>query len=271
MNTKNKIIAILMASVVAMAVGVPMAMSAAPPTYATVNNVAPTIDAIASDPDTNVTMNSCPDTTPVNITATVSDINGVDDIANVTVAISGGISGPVDMTCTNTGDTTKSCYKVFNLDCSQASGSYTATVNVTDDTGAFDNVPTDTFFVDPKKALSINFDKVTFTGDPDSPDNAGVANITSGTVANVTSTGNAVIDIGVEASNLSSTTTGDSINGNNMNATIGGVGPAVVKPKNTFDTNTVCDEDESAAFTLTIPEAILPASNYQGTLTISAE
>ena len=271
MNTKNKIVAILMAGMVAMAVGVPMAMSAeTPATSATVNNKAPTVVSVSSDPETYVVMNVCPNTTPVNITAEVKDLNGVDNIDTVEVNILGIQDTYVAMTCSNTDDTTKSCYKVFNLDCCQAPGTYTATVKVTDK-GSQSDTGTDDFTVNGTKALSINFDKVTFVGDPGSSDNAGNANITSGTSANVTSKGNAVIDIGVEASDLSSTTTGDSIAGTNMKATIGAVGPAVVSPKNVFNTDTTCKEDESAAFTLSIPEAILPANDYQGTLTISAE
>jgi len=54
-----------MASMVAVAVGVPMAMGADADTSATVGNVAPTVVSVSVSPDP-VTMNTCSNTTPYN-------------------------------------------------------------------------------------------------------------------------------------------------------------------------------------------------------------
>lgn len=135
MNTKNKIIAILMAGIVAMAVGVPMAIGSdsEAATTASVGNVAPTVDSVSSTPETTVTMDECPTTTSLTITASVIDSNGVEDIASIKVAIP-GITSAVEMNegCVDDSAVKRTCSKSFALPCCQAPLLYTATVTVTD-------------------------------------------------------------------------------------------------------------------------------------------
>ena len=99
-SVPRKIIAILMAGMVAMAIGIPMAMSSdqEAATTATVGNVAPVVTDASVSPDP-VTMSPCPDTTTITVTATVSDDNGWGDITNVNVTIPSIVTDK-PMTCT---------------------------------------------------------------------------------------------------------------------------------------------------------------------------
>jgi hypothetical protein len=157
MNTKNKIIAILMASIVAMAVGVPMAMGGdqEAATTASVGNVAPTVDSVSSNPETTVTMDECPTTTLLTITASVIDNNGVGDITSITVAIP-GITSAVEMdeSCTDNSAVKRTCSKSFALPCCQAPQPYTATVTVTDAASAT-GTGTDGFTVASTIAMNV--------------------------------------------------------------------------------------------------------------------
>ena len=84
MGARGKIIAILVAGMVAMAIAVPMAMSDTATTSATVNNVAPEVTEVTVTPG-SVTLNPCPNTTPIKVEASVSDDNGAGDISKVEI------------------------------------------------------------------------------------------------------------------------------------------------------------------------------------------
>jgi hypothetical protein len=82
--------------------------------------------------------------------------------------------------------------------------------------------------------------------------------------------GNILTDVGVEASDLIKVP--DTIDGNNMEATVGTATPDwnVVKPKHTWNKNLGCDASSDTAYRLDIP-AGTPSGNYEGSLTISVE
>ena len=273
MNTKNKIIAILMAGIVAMAIAVPMAMGEGADTSASVNNLDPTVVSVSSTPETLVTLLACPTTTLLTIDATVSDLNGVGDIASVTVEIPGIQGTPIAMSCSGTG-TTKTCTKSFDLACDLAPQLYTATVNVTDGAGQF-AIDTDTFTVQERTGISLNFDTVSFGPADPGTDNVDGVNKSSGTpvVATVTNDGNKAKDITVLAGVLSGTGANtDTIAGSKMEADLTDdpdVGWKSVGSSYTFlNTNLGCGDSSQTAFRLDIPN--VKTDTYTGALTISA-
>ena len=133
MNTKNKIIAILMASIVAMAVGVPMAMGDQATTSANVGGADPTIDCTGCP--SAVTLNQSGANVTVTITGTVGDANGWDNIDTVTSdACTMFGTHASDCLCTKTkvGATSGTFSCTFKLDSCTPSGDETVTVTVTD-------------------------------------------------------------------------------------------------------------------------------------------
>ncbi len=112
---------------------------------------------------------------------------------------------------------------------------------------------------------------MTFSGNASTTDNPGTAYMNNTEVTpTVTSVGNILTDVGVEASDL--TKTSDTITGDNMEATVGTATPDwnVVKPKHTWDKNLGCDNSNDTAYRLDIP-AGTSSGIYEGSLTISAE
>jgi hypothetical protein len=234
---------------------------------------APVVKSVEVTPDP-VMMNPCSNgDTPITVNATVSDPNGVTDIKNVNItgfnpSIS-GISLPIEMSKIEDINSTTAKYQAtVELPCCTPADTYTVTVEAKDATDAT-NTSTGTFTAEGTTALSINFDKVSFDGDPGSNNNSGTANITTGEpIANVTSDGNAPIDIGVFASNLTKTGEPD-IDGNNMEADVDGLGWNVVKPEYIWDTNLACLDNTSVTFRLDIPIGT-PQGDYSGTITLTA-
>ena len=273
MNTKNKIVAILMASMVAMAVGVPMAFGSDPEavTTATVGNVAPTVDSVSSNPETNVTMNECSATTLLTITASVIDNNGVGDIANITVVIP-GITSAVEMdeSCVDNSAVKRTCNKSFNLPCCQAPQLYTATVNVTDKgSPVLSDTGEDTFTVDSTIAMDVtdvSFGTLAIGG----------SNTTNAVVGNI---GNAKIEFIDEIPTGTPnkyddpdtvTTPIDGIIWSDMLRTGGGGTISDEQITTNWDpaTNITCGNSAEVPFTLTVPGGTLTGS-YSGTITFT--
>lgn len=267
MNTK--IIAIFLASIVAMAVAVPMVIGDTADTSASVTNAAPTVDNVFVG---TVTMDPCPANTSITVVATVSDENGVpEDIESVKITATNASAYITDtLPKTMSYNASSGNYEgTLNLTCCTPAAGYNVTVEAKDKSYVTDSKDGE-FSVAGTRALSLNFDKVSFSGNPGADNRPGTINITTGeSVANVTSGGNEVIDIGVLASNLTKSGAPD-IDGDNMEASIGSSAWAIVKPKNSFGTDLGCLDNASAEFRLDIP-AGTPTGIYNGILTISAE
>ena len=157
------ILAILMAGIM-MAAMVAPAMSDSATSSATVGTANPVVVSVAVTPDP-VTMNPSGSTTPITVTAVVSDNNGVADITGVSVAITGITTAPVTMSQTGVIDATSANYGVvIDLDYCTSADSYTAIVTATDaSSGTGQN--TDGFMIDALTAIGIT--AMTFTtGNP---------------------------------------------------------------------------------------------------------
>ena len=139
MNTKNKIIAILMASLVAMAVGMPMAIGQNDDVTigADVGNVQPSITCPAAfDVTPPLKTEGGPATTTFTIDGTIADDNGYGDIASVTCdAVAVMSAGSAVCTPTQTGPTTGDYSCLITIDRCTTPGPYTITVTVTDVNG----------------------------------------------------------------------------------------------------------------------------------------
>jgi len=274
MNTKNKIIAILMAGMVAMAIAVPTAMSDTATTSATVNNVAPVVSSVTVTPG-SVTLNPCPDTTPIKVEASVSDDNGADDIATVkiTALTSGGsdASGnitetlPVSMTYNSSSGKYEA---TLHLKCTTPDGSYTVEVTATDK-GGLTGTNTGTFTVGITCALKIDFSSVNFgaidpgnsstvTGDDDmgTPDAPTIKNI-----------GNVNMDVKM---NITDTSGPEALFPNNTNGTVKTVTKTLTTTAVSFGISIAPVEATAANYGLSVPAGTMHGS-YAGTLTIEPE
>ena len=233
----------------------------------------PDVVLVDVTPD-HVTMAPCSTTTMITVNATVSDPNGVADIKNVNItnfnpSIS-GVSLPIGMTkIEDINPTTAKYQATVALPCCTSADTYTVTVEAKDKSDATDT-GTDTFTVYPTRALSLNFNKVTFSGDPDSTDNPGTAYSGGSEVLypEITSMGNDPIDVGIFASNLTKAGAPD-IDGNNMEATIGGTPDwHIVKPEYIWNTNLECNTTTDTGFRLDIPLGT-PEGAYTGSIIIT--
>lgn len=179
-----------MASIVAMAVGVPMAFgSEEAATSATVGNAAPAIDSVTITPDDDgatggVQVYPVPaGTKTITVTADLSDANGYDDIASVTATISPAPANGASITMTaGTGSGTSITYTgTYNMQFYDNSTAYIVTVTVTDTDSLSDNTPTATFtYTD---ATSITVTDVGFGA-------LGAGESSSGKYSTVTNKGN---------------------------------------------------------------------------------
>jgi len=151
------ILAIFMAGIMMVAMVAP-AMSEDATTSAAVGNAAPDVSAVSISPDP-VTMAPCPNTTQITVTATVSDANGVGDIASVQItgispAIT-GVSTPISMAWSTNNSATEAVYTAtIDLPCCTAADAYTVTVTATDSASSSDT-GTDTFTVSPTVAITV--------------------------------------------------------------------------------------------------------------------
>ena len=138
MNTKNKIIAVLMAMMMAMAVGVPMAMSAETPgTTASVNNVATTYVVSA----VTATQPGASTDGLVNFSGTATDLNGNEGIPDNYIVVWNPGSGnrTTDITAVVGADTTKTIDGADAIPYTTTPGAYTADFFVDENNdGAYD-------------------------------------------------------------------------------------------------------------------------------------
>jgi len=272
MSAKNKIIAILVAGMVAIALGIPMAMSDTATTRATVNNVAPEVTEITVTPS-SVTLNPCPDTTPIKVEASVSDDNGADDISKVEITAlkdsngndaSGNITEtlPVSMTYNSSSGKYEA---TLHLKCTTPNGSYTVKVTATDK-GGLTGTNTGTFTVGITCALVIDFSSVNFgainpggsstvTGDdnmstPDAP-----------TIKNI---GNVNMDVKM---NITDTSGPETLFPNNTNSTVETVTKTLTTTLQPFGISIAPGEATAADYELSVPVGTMHG-NYTGELTI---
>ena len=272
MNTKNKIIAILMAGIVAMAVGVPMAMGDQATTSASVNNKAPVVSSVTVTPS-SVDLNPCPDATPIKVEASVTDANGADDIAtvNITALTSGGsdASGnitetlPVSMTYNST---TEKYEATLNLKCTTPTGSYAVEVTATD-TGSLTGTNTGTFGVGVTCALDLDFTAVSFVAiDPgNSSTVTGDDNFGTGgpTIKNI---GNANMDV---KKKITQTGGPETLFPGNTDGTVKTVTRTLTTSLQSFGVTITPEEAAAATYKLSVPAGTMHG-NYNGQLTIEA-
>ena len=259
------ILAILMAGMM-MAVMIAPAMGDSATSSATVGNADPVVSSVVVTNPTS--MNPCPATTDVTVTATVSDANGVGDITSVEITVSPDIGvGTITMTTSTTTGTVAEYTGTISLPCCTAAADYTVTVTATDSASST-HFSTDILTVPTLKGLSLNFDKVSFSGAPGANDVAGTAMSGASTIdPTVKSVGNTAIDISVLAGDLAKDP--DTITGGNMEANIDTIGWQAVGSAYTFVKALECQSTAVPAFRLDIPSGT-PHGIYTGSLTISA-
>jgi len=274
MNAKNKIIAILMAGMVAMAIAVPTAMSDTATTSATVNNVAPVVSSVTVTPG-SVDLNPCPDTTPIKVEASVSDDNGADDISKVEITAlkdsngndaSGNITEtlPVSMTYNSSSGKYEA---TLHLNCTTPNGGYTVEVTATDK-GGLTGTNTGTFTVGITCALEIDFSSVNFGAiNPGSSSTVtGDDNFSAGdgkpTIKNI---GNVNID--VKQSITDDAGNPETLFSGNTNSTVKGSTKTLTTTTVSFGISIAPVEATAANYGLSVPAGTMHGS-YAGTLTI---
>ena len=271
-SVPRKIMALLLAGIVAMAIGIPMAMSDTATTSATVNNVAPVVSSVTVTPG-SVTLNPCPDTTPIKVEASVSDDNGADDISKVEITAledsngndaSGNITEtlPVSMTYNSSSGKYEA---TLHLKCTTPDGSYTVEVTATDK-GPLTGTNTSTFTVGITCALEIDFSSINFgainpggsstvAGDDDmgTPDAPTIKNI-----------GNGNMDVKM---NITDTSGPEALFPNNTNGTVKTVTKTLTTTLQSFGITIAPEEATAATYGLSVPAGTMHGS-YAGTLTI---
>jgi len=273
-SASRKIIAILIAGMVAMAIAVPTAMSDTATTSASVNNVAPVVSSVTVTPS-SVTLNPCPDTTPIKVEASVSDDNGADDISKVEITAlkdsngndaSGNITEtlPVSMTYNSSSGKYEA---TLNLRCTTPNGSYTVEVTATDK-GGQTGTNTGTFTVGITCALEIDFSSVDFGAiNPGGSSNVtgdGIFSAGDGkpTIKNV---GNVNID--VEQSITDNASNPETLFSGNTSSTVKGSTKTLTTTLQSFGITIAPEEATAADYGLSVPAGTMHGS-YAGTLTI---
>ena len=274
MSARGKIIAILVAEMVAMAIAVPMAMSDTATTSATVNNVAPEVTEVTVTPS-SVTLNPCPDTTPIKVEASVSDDNGAGDISKVEITAlkdsngndaSGNITEtlPVSMTYNSSSGKYEA---TLHLICTTPSGSYTVEVTATD-SGGLTGTNTGTFTVEITCALDIDFSSVNFGAiDPGSSSNVTGDDIFSTgdgkpTIKNI---GNANIDVKQSITDAASNP--EILFSGNTSSTVKESTKTLTTSLQSFGISIAPGEATAATYELSVPAGTMHG-DYTGELTI---
>jgi len=274
MSAKDKIIAILVAGMVAMALGIPMAMSDTATTSASVNNVAPEVTEVTVIPS-SVTLNPCRNTTPIKVEASVSDDNGADDISKVEITAlkdsngndaSGNLTEalPVSMTYNSSSGKYEA---TLHLNCTTPNGSYTVEVTATD-SGGLTGTNTSTFTVGKTCALEIDFSSVDFGAiNPGSSSNVtGDDNFSAGdgkpTIKNI---GNVYID--VKQSITDNASNPEILFSGNTSSTVKGSTKTLTTTAVSFEISIAPGNATAADYELSVPAGTMHG-NYAGTLTI---
>jgi len=276
-SASRKIVAILMAGMVAMAIAVPTAMSDTATTSATVNNVAPEVTEVTVTPG-SVTLNPCPDTTPIKVEASVSDDNGADDISKVEITAlkdsngndaSGNITEtlPVSMAYNSSSGKYEA---TLHLNCTTPDGSYTVEVTATDK-GGLTGTNTSTFTVGITCALAIDFSSVNFgaINPGGSSTVAGDDNFSAGdgkpTIKNI---GNGNID--VKQSITDNASNPETLFSGNTSSTVEGSIKILTTTAVSFGITIAPGNATAADYELSVPAGTMHG-NYAGTLTIEPE
>ena len=273
MSAKGKIIVILMAGMVAMALGIPMAMSDTATTSATVNNVAPKVTEVTVTPS-SVTLNPCPNTTPIKVEASVSDDNGADDISKVEITAlkdgngndaSGNLTKtlPVSMTYNSSSGKYEA---TLHLICTTPNGSYTVEVTATDK-GGLTGTNTSTFTVGITCALAIDFSSVDFGAiNPGSSSTVtGDDNMSTPDAPTIKNIGNVNID--VEQSITDNASNPEILFSGNTSSTVKGVTKTLTTTAVSFGISIAPGEATAADYELSVPAGTMHG-DYTGTLTI---
>jgi len=273
MSAKDKIIVILVAGMVAMALGIPMAMSDTATTSASVNNVAPTVTEVTVTPS-SVTLNPCPNATPIKVEASVSDDNGADDISKVEITAlndsygndaSGNINETLPVLMTYNSSSGK--YEAtLHLICTTPNGNYTVEVTATDSDG-LTGTNTGTFTVGITCALAIDFSSVDFGAiDPGNSSNVtGDNDFSTGDKPTIKNIGNVNID--VKQSITDDAGNPETLFSGNTSSTVKGVTKTLTTTAVSFGVTITPGEATAADYELSVPAGTMHG-DYAGTLTI---
>ena len=277
MSAKNKIIAILVAGMVAMALVIPMAMSDTATTSASVNNVAPSVTEVTVTPS-SVTLNPCPNTTLIKVEASVSDDNGADDINTVNITAlndsygndaSGNINETLPVLMTYNSSSGK--YEAtLNLTCTTPNGSYTVEVTATD-SGELTGTNTGTFTVGITCALEIDFSSVNFGAiDPGSSSNVTGDDIfsTGDGKPTIKNTGNVYID--VKQSITDNASNPETLFSGNTSSTVERSTKILTTTAVSFGISIAPGNATAADYELSVPTGTMHG-DYTGELTIEPE
>jgi len=274
MSAKGKIIAILVAGMVAMALGIPMATSDTATTSASVNNVAPKVTEVTVTPS-SVTLNPCPNTTLIKVEASVSDDNGADDINTVNITAlndsygndaSGNINEtlPVSMTYNSSSGKYEA---TFHLNCTTPDGSYTVEVTATDK-GGLTGTNTGTFTVGKTCALDIDFSSVNFGAiDPGSSSNVTGDNIFSTGDGNPTIKNIGNVNIDVKQSITDDAGNPETLFSGNTSSTVKESTKTLTTTAVSFGISIAPGEATAATYELSVPAGTMHG-DYTGELTI---
>jgi len=250
-----------------------MAMSDTATTSASVNNVAPTVTEVTVTPS-SVTLNPCPDTTPIKVEASVSDDNGADDISKVEITAledsngndaSGNITETLPVLMTYNSSSGK--YEVtLHLNCTTPNGSYIVEVTATDK-GGLTGTNTSTFTVGITCALDIDFSSVNFGAiDPGSSSNVtGDDDFSTGDMPTIKNTGNVKID--VKQSITDNASNPEILFSGNTSSTVKGVTKTLTTTEQSFGISIAPGEATAADYKLSVPAGTMHG-DYAGTLTI---
>ena len=284
MNTKNKIIAILMASIVAMAVGVPMAMGDNAETSASVGNVDPTIACTDCPPAVDLNPKPVAGAVPTTvwINGTLGDDNEYEDIDTVTCdagAFGANLTGACSCVKNKVDDISGTFNCSFDLDGCTPEGNYDVTVTVTDLATATDTCGC-TVHINGGIGLELDFDVINY-GDVQQGVHKNILGDKVWDVLNtgprtVHSMGNSPIDININATDM--TRTGgvvgvplDTIHAEDLDAKVCGDGPKWLV-ENTcvmFWTCIECCELNNMDFSIQVNNPVRKGA-YTGTMEIDA-
>lgn len=278
MNTKEKIAAMLMASIVAMAVGMPMVMGDTPSTEATVNEVASTYDCSA----TNISPqpNSITDTNgTVNFELVINDNNGADTIPDTgwTAEVNfgtGDTTGAVPLSVSSVNDTAEKFTGTETVPADTAADNYTVTFKNSSDVTVCTKVVT----VTEKIGYSIDFSKVAYGGSLDpgatsevigntTMETTGVAPPVKPTIKN---NANVVMDVQMSIADAGGNP--EKLFENNTETRVNSSLPADYKTLDnattTFDVDIAIDATANIDAKLSVPFGTKTGS-YTGTLTVT--
>jgi len=264
-SVSRKIMALLMAGIVAMAIGIPMAMSDDVGTSATVNNLAPDVAVTTISPDPATP--SC----TVTVSGTLSDPNGIDDVSTLTYVVK-----KPDSTTYTSGNATVAASWSFDFDLGSDADAGIWTVEVTaTDAGSLSDTDSKTFNVSEVIAFSIDFNETNYGSIAPGSASTVPGNTTMETVGpappvkpTIKNEGNTVMDVQMSITDGASNP--EPLFEGNTGATVGSVGPqTLTSTASTFDVNIAKGDTAKIDTTLSVPTGTLPG-DYAGTLTITA-